>query len=74
MIPMQDVIGLKEAGQINDPTNPQGDNWTWKLKDFKVFPSELEKIRGWLETAGRIPGFEAQPVTVVEEDTEDDED
>lgn len=60
MLAMQDVIGLKESGRINDPGNPEGDNWTWKLKDFKVFPGELAKIREWLEEANRIIAEEGE--------------
>ncbi|MDE5758939.1 MAG: 4-alpha-glucanotransferase [Allobaculum sp.] len=54
MIPMQDVIGLKEVGRINDPEHPEANNWTWKLKDFRTFPAELAKVREWLEAADRI--------------------
>lgn len=61
MLPMQDILGLKEAGQINNPNEPDNpDNWTWKLKDFKTFPDELVRVRQWLEGAGRIR--EVQPV------------
>ena len=54
MLAMHDILGIKEAGRINDPENPEADNWTWKLKDFKTFPDELKKISEWLKEAGRI--------------------
>ncbi len=54
ILAMQDVIGLKDSGRINDPSNEEGVNWTWKLKDFKTFPAELAKIREWLDAAGRL--------------------
>ena len=54
ILAMQDVIGLKEQGRINDPENKDAPNWTWKLKDFKTFPAELKKVSEWLKEAGRI--------------------
>ena len=74
MLPMQDVIGLKDFGRINDPENPHGDNWTWKLKDFKVFPAELDKIHEWLKDAGRLgDGGPRKQVAEVEDSDGDDE-
>lgn len=75
MLPMQDVIGLKDFGRINDPENPHGDNWTWKLKDFKVFPAELDKIHEWLKDAGRLGdgGPRKQVAEVEDNDSEDEE-
>lgn len=76
MIPMQDVLGLKDTGRINDPADPSADNWSWKLKDFKAFPAELEKIHGWLEAAGRLgdgSASAAEEEIIIEEEIEEDE-
>lgn len=60
LLAMQDILGIKEQGRINDPENEDVPNWTWKLKDFKTFPDELQKVKGWLEAAGRIPAESAE--------------
>lgn len=52
---VSDVIGLKAPGRINDPDNPEADNWTWKLKDYKQFPADLAVTTEWIESSGRMP-------------------
>lgn len=53
VLPIWDICGSKEEARINDPDNMERANWTWKLKDFKTFPSQLEKTKEWIENAGR---------------------
>lgn len=54
MLAMQDILGLKDAGRINDPEHPEKDNWTWKLKDFKTLPNDLAKVTDWMKAADRL--------------------
>ncbi len=49
-----DVCGLKSEARINFPGTVSDENWTWKLKDFKVFPDQLRLTREWIEESGRI--------------------
>lgn len=53
ILPIWDICGYKEEARINFPGTVSDDNWTWKLKDFKVFPSELMKTKEWIKNAGR---------------------
>lgn len=54
ILPIWDVCGYKEEARIYDPDRNNDENWTWKLKDFKVFPNELLKTREWIEKADRL--------------------
>ncbi len=53
ILPIQDICGYKGDAQINQPGTISDTNWTWKLKDFRTFPSELLKTKSWIENAGR---------------------
>jgi 4-alpha-glucanotransferase len=59
ILPIWDVMGLKGNARINRPGTVEG-NWTWKLKDFKVFPKELLKTKEWVENSGRAAQTEAE--------------
>lgn len=54
ILPIQDIMGLKGQARINTLGTESDKNWTWKLKDFKVFPKELLKTRDWLQHSGRL--------------------
>lgn len=54
ILPIQDIMGLKGNARINTPGTVSDENWTWKLKDFKIFPKELMKTREWLEQSKRL--------------------
>lgn len=51
---MADVLGLKEKSYFRHTGPDAADAWSWKIKDFKTFPSELLKTTPWLESSGRL--------------------
>lgn len=53
ILTMQDVCGYKGQTRINVTGTVDEKNWTWKLKDFKTFPAEMEKSKQWIERSGR---------------------
>ena len=53
ILTMQDVCGYKGQTRINVTGTVDEKNWTWKLKDFKTFPAEMEKSKQWIEQSGR---------------------
>lgn len=53
ILPIWDICGYKEEARINRPGTVSSKNWTWKLKDFKVFPDEIKKTREWIEKSNR---------------------
>lgn len=54
LVSLGDLIGSKQPIQMVT-TDAEGNPkpWSWKLKDFKVFPDELKKSSEWLMNAGR---------------------
>lgn len=55
IIPLQDLLGLKADGHMNHPGTVGSPNWEWKLKDYKGLSKEMDKVKGWLQSAKRIP-------------------
>lgn len=53
IIPMQDVLGLREQGRMNTPSTVGTPNWEWKLKNFKEAQGELKKLRPWIQNSQR---------------------
>ena len=53
ILPIWDICGYKEEARINFPGTVSEKNWTWKLKDFKIFPDELKKTSAWIKEAKR---------------------
>lgn len=53
IIPMQDVLGLREQGRMNTPSTVGSPNWEWKLKNFKEANVELKKLRPWIQNSQR---------------------
>lgn len=53
ILPLQDICGYKGRTRVNVPGSTDAENWTWKLKDFKTFPSQLLKVKAWIEESGR---------------------
>lgn len=53
ILPIWDICGYKAEARINTPGTLSSKNWTWKLKDFKTFPKDLEKAKHWIQTANR---------------------
>ena len=53
ILPIWDICGYKEEARINTPGTVSNKNWTWKLKDFKVFPKEIKKTKEWIEKSNR---------------------
>ncbi|MBR4811710.1 MAG: 4-alpha-glucanotransferase, partial [Bacilli bacterium] len=45
IISMQDVLGLGSETRLNSPSIINGDNWTWKMKDYKEFVALLPKLK-----------------------------
>lgn len=54
MIPIQDICGYKGHTRISMLGEGDDGNWKWKLKDFKTFPSEMNRTTQWLESSGRL--------------------
>ncbi len=54
VLPIWDICGYKEEARINLPGTTSNSNWTWKLKDFKTFPKEIEKTKEWIESSHRM--------------------
>lgn len=54
VIPLQDILGLKEEGHMNRPGTVGSPNWEWKLKDYKRLTKEIGKLKKWLVAAKRI--------------------
>lgn len=46
LVNLADLVGAKQPISLST-ISPEGElvDWSWKLKDFKVFPSELKKQR-----------------------------
>ncbi len=53
ILPIWDICGYKEEARINSPGTVSSKNWTWKLKDFKLFPNEIKKTKEWIEHSNR---------------------
>lgn len=53
IIPLQDILGLKEEGHMNHPGTIGSPNWEWKLKDYKKLTKEMNKLKKWLVNAHR---------------------
>ena len=53
IVPLQDILGLKEEGHMNRPGTIGSPNWEWKLKDYKKFTKEIVKVKQWLIDAKR---------------------
>ena len=53
VIPMQDVLGIKEQGRMNTPSTIGSPNWEWKLKNFKIVQNEIKKIGVWVKESNR---------------------
>lgn len=53
VIPLQDILGLKEEGHMNRPGTVGSPNWEWKLKDYKRLTKEIGKLKKWLVAAKR---------------------
>lgn len=53
VLPIWDICGYKKEAQINRPGTIDKNNWTWKLKDFKTFPSKVEKSKAWILESNR---------------------
>lgn len=51
---MTDIMGLKEKARFNHTGDTEATQWTFKIKDFKSFPQDLQKTTPWLEESGRI--------------------
>lgn len=54
VLPIWDICGYKKEARINFPGTIGHHNWTWKLKDFKSFPKEIEKTKAWIEASNRL--------------------
>lgn len=54
MLPIWDICGYKKEARINTPGTVSDANWTWKLKDFKVFPKYVQATKKWLEQTDRL--------------------
>lgn len=54
ILPIQDVCGYKGQARINVALTMEASNWTWKLKDFKTFPKEMEKSKEWIIRSKRL--------------------
>lgn len=53
ILPMQDILGLKEEGRMNTPATIGSPNWEWKLKNLKDVETEMVKISVWLFQSDR---------------------
>ena len=53
ILPVWDICGYKQEARINVPSTLSDQNWSWKLKDFKTFPEEIEKTKEWIKNANR---------------------
>lgn len=53
ILPIWDLCGLKGDARINCPATVSDKNWSWKLKDFKTFPKDIEKTKDWIKAAKR---------------------
>ena len=53
ILPIWDICGYKEEARINTPGTVSNKNWTWKLKDFKIFPDKVMKTKEWIEKSNR---------------------
>lgn len=53
ILPVWDICGYKEEARINTPGTVSNKNWTWKLKDFKVFPDQFTKVAPWIKKSER---------------------
>ena len=45
VLPMCDILRLGEEGRINEPGVLKPENWSWKLKDFKSFDKEANRLK-----------------------------
>jgi len=52
IIPMQDILGLDNAGRMNTPSTV-GDNWKWRMKKDAFDEELVEKLRNITEVFGR---------------------
>lgn len=53
ILPIADILGLKEEGRMNTPATIGSPNWEWKLKNLKGLSEEMKKIQLWNEQAKR---------------------
>ena len=61
LVNLADLVGAKQPISLST-ISPEGElvDWSWKLKDFKVFPSELKKSSEWLMDSGRHSSLQNQ--------------
>lgn len=45
ILPMQDVLGLTDAGRMNTPGTIGTPNWEWKLVDFDAFEEKIPALK-----------------------------
>ena len=53
ILPMQDVLGLRQEGRMNTPSTIGSPNWEWKLKNFKEVEKKMDKLAVWIRESGR---------------------
>ncbi|MBQ7891842.1 MAG: 4-alpha-glucanotransferase [Erysipelotrichaceae bacterium] len=53
ILPMQDVLGLKNTARMNTPGTIGTPNWEWKLKDFKDYKEEMCFLKEMIEKYNR---------------------
>ncbi|MCI9311853.1 MAG: 4-alpha-glucanotransferase [Erysipelotrichaceae bacterium] len=53
ILPMQDILGIKEEGRMNEPATIGSPNWEWRLKNLKEVARQMVKIQKWIQEGNR---------------------
>ena len=54
IIPVQDVLGLKNEARMNTPATATG-NWAWRLRPRQLTPYHARRLRDLADAYGRLP-------------------
>jgi 4-alpha-glucanotransferase len=57
VVPMQDVLGLRNEARMNLPNSKSG-NWEWRMDDGALTSDLAQRLRDLSELYGRIPPSE----------------
>ncbi len=53
ILPIQDIIGLRDEARLNTPGTIGSPNWEWKLENYKMFNKKMKTIKQWIEESNR---------------------
>ncbi len=53
VIPTQDILNIGDEARINTPSTIGSPNWEWKLNNYDLLKSKIEKYESWILNTNR---------------------